>query len=70
MKQVVVRRIGATSIYLCIPSEFVRANNLKNHDLAYVMPIEGKPDQFLVQLVKAPVPQELVKQEPAVEAAE
>jgi hypothetical protein len=68
MKQVVVRRIGVSSIYMLIPSEVVRAVDLKHNDLAYLMPIEGKPDQFLVRLVKAPVPQELVNQATAVEA--
>jgi hypothetical protein len=50
-----------------IPIELVRAFNLEHNDLAYLVPIEGKPDQFLVRLVKAPVPQELVS-EPAAEA--
>jgi hypothetical protein len=65
MKQVVVRRIGVSSIYMLIPSEIARAVDLKHNDLAYVVPIEGKPDQFLVRLVKAPVPQELIEQQPA-----
>jgi hypothetical protein len=68
VKQVTVRRIGYRSLYMCIPIAWVRANDLKNNDLAYLIPIEGRPDKFEVTLVKAPVPQELVAQR--LEAAE
>ena len=57
MKHVNVRQIGR-SIFLRIPVEFVRAANLKNHDLAFLKPIEGRPDKFEVTLVKLPAPPE------------
>jgi hypothetical protein len=67
-KQVLVRLIGYRSLYMCIPIEWVRANNLTDHDLAYLTPVEGRADKFTVTLVKAPVPQELVEQEAATPA--
>jgi hypothetical protein len=63
MKQVIVRQNGLHSLYLRIPPEVVHANNLKRNDLAYLVPVAGRPDKFEVTLVKAPVPQELQQQE-------
>jgi hypothetical protein len=40
----------------------VHASNLKPNDLAFLLPIDGKPDEFKVKLVKLPVPEE---EEPA-----
>jgi hypothetical protein len=57
MKHVSVRQIGS-SIFMRIPIDMVRAFNLKNHDLAFLTPIEGRPDKFEVTLVKLPVPPE------------
>lgn len=65
MQRVIVRRIGVTSLYMRIPYEWARAINLTHNDLAYLVPVEGRPDKFEVTLVKAPVPQELVQQEAA-----
>jgi hypothetical protein len=61
MRHITVRLIGH-SLYFRIPREWVRANNLKNNDLAFLKPIEGRPDKFEVTLVKMPVPPELVPQ--------
>jgi hypothetical protein len=63
VKQVTIHRIGLRSLYMCIPIEWVRINNLTDRDLAYLVPIAGRPDQFQVTLVKAPIPQELLQQE-------
>jgi hypothetical protein len=63
MKQVIIRQNGLHSLYLRIPPELVHANKLKRNDLAYLVPIEGRPDKFEVTLVKAPVPVELIQQE-------
>jgi hypothetical protein len=46
---------------MLIPVEWARAINLEHNDLAYLKPIEGRPDKFEVTLVKAPVPQELAE---------
>jgi hypothetical protein len=62
MQRVIVRRIGVTSLYMHIPYEWARAFGLRHNDLAYLVPIEGRQDKFEVTLVKAPVPQELVRQ--------
>jgi hypothetical protein len=73
MKQVIVRQNGLYSLYVRIPPEIVHANNLERNDLAYLVPVEGRPDRFMVQLVKAPVPPELQRQKtipPSNEAAE
>jgi hypothetical protein len=67
MKQVMIRRVGLYSLYMRIPPEFVRANNLKSNDLAFLVPVKDRPDKFEVTLVKSPVPQELTQQETAVE---
>jgi hypothetical protein len=72
MKQVIVRQNGLYSLYLRIPPEVVHANNLKRNDLAYLVPVEGRPDKFEVTLVKAPMPQELqapVRQQEVAEEA-
>jgi hypothetical protein len=63
MKQVTIVRVGLYSLYLRIPPEFVHANKLERDDLAYLVPVEGRPDKFEVTLVKAPVPAELAPQE-------
>jgi hypothetical protein len=59
MKQVTVRRNGATSLYMVIPYDWAQAIKLKEKDLAYLVPINGRLDKFEVTLIKAPVPQEL-----------
>jgi hypothetical protein len=69
MQQVVIRRNGPYSLYIRIPPALVHANKLKEKDLAYLVPIVGRPDKFEVALVKAPVPRELQKAA-AIEAAE
>jgi hypothetical protein len=66
MQRVIVRRIGITSLYMRIPYEWARAFGLRHNDLAYLVPIEGRPDKFEVTLVKAPVPRELLQQETAI----
>lgn len=68
MKQVMIRRVGLYSLYMRIPPEFVRANKLKSNDLAFLVPVEGRPDKFEVTLVKSPVPLELMQREAAEEA--
>jgi hypothetical protein len=68
MQQIVIRRNGPYSLYIRIPPALVHAIGLKEKDLAYLVPIAGRPDKFEVTLVKAPVPQEL--QPEAKEAAE
>jgi hypothetical protein len=45
MKQVIVRQNGLYSLYLRIPPEVVHANNLKRNDLAYLVPVKGRPDK-------------------------
>jgi hypothetical protein len=59
MQRVIVRRVGVTSLYMRIPYAWARAIDLKHNDLAYLVPVEGRRDQFTVTLVKAPVPPEL-----------
>ena len=58
MKHVSVRKVG-NSLYVRIPGAWVRANNLEDNDLAFLVPVEGRPNKFEVTLVKLPVPPEL-----------
>jgi hypothetical protein len=57
MKHVSIRQVGG-SLYFRIPSEWVRANDLRNNDLAFLTPVPERKDEFKVKLVKLPVPQE------------
>ena len=61
MKQIALRTVGG-SLYFRIPIEWVRANDLKNNDLAFLKLIDGRSHKFEVTLVKIPVPKELLQE--------
>jgi hypothetical protein len=60
MKHGRIRKVGG-SLYVRIPAPFARLNGRANQDLAFWVPVEGRPDTFQVTVAKLPLPPELMQ---------
>jgi hypothetical protein len=60
MKHGRIQRISG-SLYLRIPLEFRRTNNLQHNDIALFAPVDGRSDKIEVTVMKRSLAEELLK---------